>query len=738
MQKLPKQRVVLLGMGHTNAHVARMWRMSPLERTELVCISDALIASYSGMVPGVLAGNYTRDQMNIDLVRFTKSVGGWLIRDRVLTIDPEARSIEFENRPPLSFDLLSIGIGSRPDKSVITQDLPKVLPIKPMQTLLDRMEIGVAELQNQKIPAPRIVVVGGGTGGIEIAFCIPNFLRSRGFENYEITVVHSGEKLSSGVLDSTERKIRQALQAKGVNVLDGCRAEKILPDRMELTGGRELDYDLALWATSAVAPELFQQLDFPKDEKGFLLTRPTLQALNSDAVFVVGDSGTLEQNPTPKAGLYAVRQGPILWENIRRFFDQVPLVEYRPQKNFLKLINTGDGKAIGEYKGFSFWNKWAWKLKNRIDTRFMNKYQDYNRPMSGMTPSTDEPEMRCLGCGGKIGGSLLSRVLKRLDVPQGEDVLVGLDQPDDCAVMRPSTENVVLTTDFFAAPVDDPYLAGRIGALNSLSDVFVMGADPTAALAIITLPHGREKNQEELLFQVLSGSLHELRKCGCSLVGGHTIEGPQLTVGFTIMAEPHSAGSPDGSIEFTKGNLQAGDRLILTKPIGSGAILAAHMNAECEHETMRVLCESMTLSNQQAAQIGRNHGVQAMTDVTGFGLAGHLVEMLKASQLAADLSLGEIPLFPGASDLLARGIQSTLAPANRDAEIRIEAREPQRKLPAYSALFDPQTCGGVLLGVPEKDCASVLSLLVETGHPHAREIGQVRERKTDDTLIRIC
>ncbi len=127
MQKLPKQRIVLLGMGHTNVHIAGMWRMKPIPRTELVCISDSLITSYSGMVPGVLAGNYEPEAMNIDLVRYCKSVGAWLINEPVKHIDFDTRSIRFDDRPPVSFDLLSIGIGSRPAKPVITENFEKVL-----------------------------------------------------------------------------------------------------------------------------------------------------------------------------------------------------------------------------------------------------------------------------------------------------------------------------------------------------------------------------------------------------------------------------------------------------------------------------------------------------------------------------------------------------------------------------------------------------------------------------------
>ena len=290
----------------------------------------------------------------------------------------------------------------------------------------------------------------------------------------------------------------------------------------------------------------------------------------------------------------------------------------------------------------------------------------------------------------------------------------------------------IVTTDFFAAPLDDPYLVGRVGALNALSDAFVMGAKPIAALAITTLPYGRAENQEELMFQILSGSLHEFQKSGTSLVGGHTIEGPQLTVGYTIVAEPTNVEA-----NFTKGQLQEGDQLILTKPLGSGAVLAAHMQAACPAETYRDLLKVMLDSNQTAAEIGRENKVSAMTDVTGFGFAGHMLEMLKASKQSAEIELSSVPLIFGAEKIFDRGFESTLAPANRDSETVVDVKESQRSSPSYAALFDPQTCGGVLLGVSREKSSLVLKQLHESGLTAAAIVGAVTSSVADQSRIKI-
>ena len=264
---------------------------------------------------------------------------------------------------------------------------------------------------------------------------------------------------------------------------------------------------------------------------------PTLQTVADAPIFAVGDCGTIEVRRHQKPA-YTPYSKSFSWR-ISGILDVRPLKPYVPQKRFLKLLNTGDGRAIAEYWGLAFQGRWCWKLKDYIDSRFMDMYQDY-RPMPMTTPAADSAaeQMRCLGCGGKVSGSVLSKVLSRLDIPPNEHVVVGLDAPDDAAVIRmPEGRPMTVTVDFFTAPFDDPYLVGRIAALNSASDIFAMGAHPRAALALATIPVGRPRQQEQLLYELLAGSMEEFRRMQTTLVGGHTIEGPQLTIGFTVLAD---------------------------------------------------------------------------------------------------------------------------------------------------------------------------------------------------------
>ena len=599
-----------------------------------------------------------------------------------------------------------------------------VLAIKPMQTFVLRLESKLSEVHEREAARPlRIAVVGGGAGGVEIAFCLPLRIEKLfGDVPYELTLIHGGSQLMAGALDSTSAKAKEELEVRGVNLMLGERVKRACCGKVELESGKTLEVDVVLWATSAVAPPLLSSMNLPTDDAGFLLTENTLQTTAGAPVFAVGDSGTIVSEELPKAGVYAVRQGPVLWENIARSLRDEPLVAYRPQRNFLKLLNTGDGRAIGEYLGTTWHNRLMWKLKDRIDSRFMDKYQDY-LPMEMGAAEVDEDDaaaaMRCTGCGGKVAGSVLSRVLARLDVPPSEHVLIGLDQPDDAAIMQsPGGRPITLTVDFFAAPLDDPYLTGRIAVLNSASDVFAVGAQPLAALAIITIPVGKPAAQEELMFQLMAGSLEELRKMGATLIGGHTIEGPQMSIGFTIIAD--QGDKPPQ----TKGRLRTGDRLILTKPLGSGILLAANMRAECRAEWMDKLLPVMLASNQSPASLIDEFEIAGVTDVTGFGLAGHLLEMLRASGAKARLRLCDIPLLSGVNELIEAGVESTLAPANRAAESEMQVASQQTHSAAYQVLFDPQTSGGLLLGVSPERVEALRSRLNELG-VFSAEIGEV-------------
>lgn len=374
--------IVLLGIGHTNAHVLLKWRTARRPEGRLTCVSTHPVATYSGMLPGVLAGQYPRAQMEIDLVRLCAEAGARLVIGEVRGLDRARRTLLFSDHVPVPFDVLSIGIGSVPTYSdVAIIDRTRLVPVKPMQTFIDRFDERLRQAANQRRGLPvRIVIIGGGAGGVELALCLPAHLRARlgGQARFEQSIISTDERLLSASLPATARRVERILQRRGVRVLTGRRVARVDGGQLAFDDGAIVEADVILWLTSAAAPPLLAALSLPIDPRGFLLTTDALQTTAGDPIFAVGDTGTIVGLQMPKAGVFAVRQGPVLWENIQRTLAGDPLQQYTPQHEFLKLLNTGDGRAIGEWKGLSFEGVWAWWLKDLIDRRFVRRYQDYS------------------------------------------------------------------------------------------------------------------------------------------------------------------------------------------------------------------------------------------------------------------------------------------------------------------------------------------------------------------------
>lgn len=374
-----RREVVLLGVGHTNAHVVRMWRQQAPPHARLTCVSDFPIATYSGMLPGMLAGQFSADDIRIDLSRLCAAAGATLIVGNTTGIDLDRRQVRIEGHAPLPFDVLSIGLGSIPTMEAVTfsGDAP-VIPTKPMQTFVSRLDARLVEAAARRVDRPlNLVVVGGGVGGVEIALCVGPHIRSRlgASVQWRRTVITGDDEVPRGSLPATRRRVMRVLESQGVSVQCGTRVTAVDAAGVTTSDGKVVPADVVVWATGAVAPPVVAALGLPTGASGFVLTHDTLQSVSGHPIFAVGDTGQVEGVDVPKAGVHAVRQGPILFANIQRMLKGEPLIRYVPQRSFLRLLNTGDGRAIGEWKGVSFEGVWVRRLKDVIDRRFVERYQ---------------------------------------------------------------------------------------------------------------------------------------------------------------------------------------------------------------------------------------------------------------------------------------------------------------------------------------------------------------------------
>jgi len=714
-----ERTIVLLGAGNANLQVIRWWAMDPISGTELLLISDTLMMPYSGMLPGCLAGLYRIDDVMIDVGRLCAKAGVRLIHARATKVNTVAKVVELEGRPPLRYDLLAVNIGSQPHVPIEPGARAHSLLLKPLHTLTTRADALDDRIAQSGQPS-RLVCVGGGASGFEITMALRKRYGHHANLSYEILV--SGDRVLSGAAPGVSDLCAQILAEQGIAVRHGARVSGGDGRVLQLESGQAVPYDICVWATPAAPLELIQASGFETTTRGFIRAHDTLQTLSDPNVFAAGDCVTLESSPDlPKAGVFSVREGPVLWDNLKAAVSGDELRPYRPQKLYLFLLNASDGTAVMSYGSAAGRGKWVLAWKNFIDRKWMRQFHDlYLDP----DDDPDADSMRCGGCGAKLGHEILYRVLKRLEIPAHPSILAGVSTGEDAAVQRlPEGRVAVQTVDFFREFLADPYLFGRIAALNALSDVYAMHATPLSALATVTIPYAGSRVREEQLYQSLSGAVETFRQHDVVLAGGHSSESVDFQLGFTV------TGHADETTLFRKSALKDGDNLIVTKPLGTGALMRAVTLGQCAAEWYRAVVEGMLVSNRDAASVLAELGVAACTDVTGFGLAGHLVEMLTASSCRATLQISSIPLYDGLVQVLARGVRSTLHDDNATIAARILS--PAGQIPAW--LFDPQTSGGLLAGVPATRADEALEALSASGYAHAACIGTVEACKAGES-----
>jgi selenide,water dikinase len=343
-----------------------------------------------------------------------------------------------------------------------------------------------------------------------------------------------------------------------------------------------------------------------------------------------------------------------------------------------------------------------------------------------LAASVPDP-MRCGGCGAKLGADTLSETFARLAVAGHPRLALGIG--DDAALLEIGERQIAVTVDGLRRMLDDPYEFGRIVTRHALSDVFAMGAEPVLVLALVGVPLMAAPLMRDELFQVMSGVLAVLGEEGIALAGGHSSESLELTLGLTVIGDVCTE-------PLFKGGLATGDALILTRRLGSGVLLAAQARGTSRTRWLRAALTEMDISNRAAAATLRGHGARACTDVTGFGLLGHLAEMLVAARLSVELSLPTIPFFDGALTMAQRGVASSLQPDNA----RILERFTLDAVPAGDArlalLVDPQTAGGLLAGVPASVALDCVAALKGAGYRDAVVIGHVTAARDDLGVIR--
>ncbi|MCY4296824.1 MAG: selenide, water dikinase SelD [Gammaproteobacteria bacterium] len=738
------KHLLLVGGGHSHLAVLRGLGMRSVPGLMVTLVSREILVPYSGALPAYIAGRYQAEDMYIDLRPLARFAGARLIEAEVESIDLAARTIALPSRPELHFDLISLNIGSIPDTGAMPGAAEHTVGVKPIDGFLRAWEgirgEAVAALKQGR--GYRIAIVGGGPASVELACAAKaRILKDSGKTDLglDIRIISAANEILPAHNQRAREAIRAALRNKNIEILTGTVVTGFAARTVLCGDGGEnqksIEADRIILATGASLPEWPAKAGLAISEDGFLEVNRHLQSTSHEFVFVAGDAATIKGQERPKSGVYAVRQGKPLARNLLRHATGRRLGGFSPQRSALAMLNLGDGSAIASRGELFFQGRWVWRLKHWIDQRFLRKYRDLPQMQPelgiarGLLERREERElrahaMRCGGCGAKVAGSVLEEVLASIPGVANRGV------EDAALVSAPAGRELWQTVDQLKAFIDDPWLFARIATLHCLGDIHAMGARPDSALAIVGVPFASRPITRSLMRELMLGCVAALEEEGCRLLGGHSAETRELQFGLSVNGhvEPGKA--------LPKQGMKRGDALILSKPLGTGTLLAADMRHLAGQRWMDAALRTMLASNRSAARIFREHGATACTDVTGFGLAGHLLEMIAGGPV--ELRLADVPVLDGALECIGRGIVSSLHADNKLIERNIEGRGESRESARREILFDPQTAGGLLAAVPESKARSCLNALIDSGLEQAAIIGQAGDGEDGPARIALA
>ena len=688
-------RLVLLGGGHAHIQVLKSLGMNPLKNTEVILVSDQLLAPYSGMLPGRLASWFTDDEIHFDLPLACAVNGVQFIHGEVIGLDLQTREVKIKGRAPLGFDLLSVNVGIKPLRKINIVNASHVVSLKPIGALLKDWQGEAASR------AERWAVIGGGAAGFEVANVLA--LNSQ----RKITWLEKGSVILKSHSPSAQKKAMAVAQRLGIEIRTHFEIEKIDGAKISAKDGSELSFDRIVLATPAEAPEWLAQTGLATSEAGFLRVNDYLQSESDPNIFAAGDCIDFISQRLAKAGVYSVRQGPILIHNLREASSagQPTLQKYRPQKRFLSLMVSGDHRALLSYGPFTAEGKWVWNLKESIDQNFMEKFQP---KMMGVGQAMKMDVNSCGGCGAKVSRAVLSQVL-----PQ-----IGVDSKFEDTAELPGDESRVTTIDGFRSFTNDQYFFARVAMWHALNDLFASGASPEQVNVFVSLSAGSAPSlQAKQLKEMMLGVQSVLAECGATLGNAHTAESQETSLVINAIGKTISAPWP-------KGGARLKDRLILTKKLGSGAALQAMMQGKLAAKSWLELTQHLLRSHLKVNEALRGITVHACTDISGFGLLGHLSEMLEGNGLRLNLDRSVVPILSGFKESVAMGVSAFLTQENRVAYAKYLASEGEVAEPIWSLLFDPQTHGPLALSVPAEESSAALSALKKAGFMDAVVVGE--------------
>jgi len=721
--------LVLIGGGHSHLSVLMKLSKKPLNGNRITLITNEIDTPYSGMIPGYIEGIYSWRDSHIDLYRLCLKLNVRFIHAEVERVSAYEKEIYFKDRPKIKFDVLSINTGIQSNNREIKGAAKYCLSVKPISKLANNFLNKITNFKS-------IAFIGGGAGSVELALAIKKrFLNIN--QDIKITIITGKRGLLSTFPQKTKLTSLKTLEKFKIDIIEYKRVLEVKPKQIILSDKSMLKIDKAILSTNSMTPKWLAKSDILLTKDNYILVNKSFQT-NYKYVFASGDVIDFNNQNLKKAGVFAVRSGKPLAINIKQFILGKKLVEYKFNKNYLALIGTSKRSAIATKYNLTFNSRFFFYLKKYIDQNFIKKFSDFkirkkftlealktdvlNIFVKHKEKITDKNDiMQCKGCAAKVPLNALKQALPKDIVSTSED-----------AVSVPGQPELYQTVDMISSIITDPFLLGKIAANHSISDMVSVNSKITSAMMILQLPLSKTEINSRDLEQVLLGANEIFKTIDCPLIGGHTMIGKDKDpiIGFSIL------GQKQKKIKIMKNRrkIKTKDLLILTEKIGSGLIFAGINNYLIDSYFQTDVIKQMIKGNLNFGKISNQLNILSMTDITGFGLANHLLNLIKRDNSKTGLTIypNKIPLFEGVNECLNKDIKSSLFKSNYDiAQKDIIYKRDKSKLD--NILYDPQTVGGIAFIIPQEEKYKHFKVLKENNIKFT-EIGFVNNIENKITI----
>ena len=721
--------LVLIGGGHSHLSVLMKLSKRPINGNRITLITNEIDTPYSGMIPGYIEGIYSWRDSHIDLYRLCLKLNVRFIHAEVERVSAYEKEIYFKDRPKIKFDVLSINTGIQSNNREIKGAAKYCLPVKPISKLANNFLNKITNFKS-------IAFIGGGAGSVELALAIKKrFLNIN--QDIKITIITGKRGLLSTFPQKTKLTSLKTLEKFKIDIIEYKRVLEVKPKQIILSDKSMLKIDKAILSTNSMTPKWLAKSDILLTKDNYILVNKSFQT-NYKYVFASGDVIDFNNQNLKKAGVFAVRSGKPLAINIKQFILGKKLVEYKFNKNYLALIGTSKRSAIATKYNLTFNSRFFFYLKKYIDQNFIKKFSDFkirkkftlealktdvlNIFVKHKEKITDENDiMQCKGCAAKVPLNALKQALPKDIVSTSED-----------AVSVPGQPELYQTVDMISSIITDPFLLGKIAANHSISDMVSVNSKITSAMMILQLPLSKTEINSRDLEQVLLGANEIFKTIDCPLIGGHTMIGKDKDpiIGFSIL------GQKQKKIKIMKNRrkIKTKDLLILTEKIGSGLIFAGINNYLIDSYFQTDVIKQMIKGNLNFGKISNHLNILSMTDITGFGLANHLLNLIKRDNSKTGLTIypNKIPLFEGVNECLNKDIKSSLFKSNYDiAQKDMIYKRDKSKLD--NILYDPQTVGGIAFIIPQEEKYKHFKVLKENNIKFT-EIGFVNNIENKITI----